>query len=245
MSASLLVLVLSAAPGVEKQTLSACIGNSTKAQEAKLGARYLEALRGYSACAASECPDAIRADCGKGLTEVEALVPTVVFAVRDEKGLDVSDAVLTLDGEPVPLDGKPRQLDPGRHRLVVSKGAQTLDQPLIVTAGEKSRVVTLSLVTLVVPNPPPEPVPQPSPSTRLGPWVLGGVALVATGVFTGFGLAGRAAWTQLSQKPCAATRTCLEADQAPIRSQFLIADSALAVALTAGVAALVWWFLPP
>lgn len=244
MTASLLTLLVLTAPPVEKRTLSTCIADSTKAQEAKLGARYLEALRGYSACAASECPDAIRADCGKGLAEVEALVPTVVFAVRDEKGLDVSDAALTLDGEPVPLDGKPRQLDPGPHQLVVSRGTQTLKQPLIVSAGEKSRVVALSLATLVVPNTPPEPLP-PSATTRLGPWILGGVAVVAAGLFTGFGLAGREAWTQLSQKPCAATRTCLEADQAPIRSQFLIADSSLAVALTAGVAALVWWFLPP
>lgn len=244
MSAALAVVISLAAAPADKQRLSTCIAASTSAQEAKLAARYLEALRGYSACSASECPDAIRADCGKGLVEVEALVPSVVFAVRDFKGLDVSDATLSLDGNVVAIDGKPLQLDPGPHQLLVTRGAESLSQALIVTAGEKSRVVTLTVPSLSAPGSLPEPS-RPQASSRLGPWILGGVAVVAAGLFAGFGWAGRNAWTQLSQKPCAATRTCVEADQAPIRSQFLIADSSLAVALTAGAAALVWWFLPP
>lgn len=249
-AALVLLIVAGAAPAPDKRKVAACIDASTKAQQSKLEARYGEAQRAFAACSASECPDAIRADCAKGLAEVEALIPSVVFAVRDERGLDVSGATLLLDGTEVRLDGKPLPLEVGPHRLSLKRGSVVLNQTLIVTAGEKGRVVSLTLPREEVAKAPPDELPQPSPSApaasgpRIGAFILLGVAVAGAAAFTGFGLAGREAYTKLSQQPCASTRTCLESDQAPIRSQFLIADASLAVALTAGVGALVWLLWP-
>jgi hypothetical protein len=244
------LIVVGAAPVPDKRKVAACIDASTRGQQSKLTARYGEAQRAFAACSASECPDAIRADCAKGLAEVDALIPSVVFAVRDERGLDVNDATLLLDDAEVRLDGKPLPLEVGPHQLSLKRGSVAVNQTLIVTAGEKGRVVSLTLPREEVATAPRDELPKTSPSApaasgpRIGAFILLGIAGVGAAAFTGFGLAGRGAYTKLSQQPCASTKTCMESEQAPIRSQFLVADASLAVALTAGIGALVWLLWP-
>lgn len=252
---ALLHLALAAAP--DKRSVAACIAASEAAQTSALAGRYHEAAQRFAACSQPECPPAIRVDCARGLGQAEALAPTVVFAVRDDRGGDLPDAVLTVDGGPaLALDGKPVAIEAGKHQVRVVRGEQAVEQALVIVAGEKARAVAFVLqpaAKLLVPQPrestfevlpSPKPTEARSRATRVGPWVLTGVALVGGALFTGFGLAGRGGWLELSQRPCASSRTCLEADQAPIRQQLLVADVALGVGLAAAVGALVWWLLP-
>lgn len=243
MTALVASLVLLAGP----RPVATCIAASERAQTAKLAARYREAKEGFTTCSHPDCPQAIRVDCAKGLTELEALEPTVVFAVRDEKGLDVPQAELLVDGAKVSLDGRPLPLDPGPHAILVRRGRSEATQTVVVSAGEKGRVLTFTAPPEVLSNPEVTPPPTSAPASKkslVGPIVVSALSVVGFGLFAGFGLAGLDAYGKLERQPCAVTKTCLESQQAPIRTQFLVADIGLVTGIVAAIGALVWWLVP-
>lgn len=245
MTALIVVSLLCAAPP-DKRPVATCIAASEAAQQAKLSGRYREASVDFATCSHPDCPGAIRVDCAKGLQEVEALEPTVVFAVRDEKGLDVAQVELFVDGAPVVLDGRPLPLDPGPHVVLVRRGRAETSQTVVVSAGEKGRRLAFSSPTegpvlsgagLVTPAAPPT-------KSLVGPVLVTVLSVVGFGLFAGFGLSGVDSWTKLSMQPCAASKMCLEEQQVPIRTRFLVADLGLGLGVAAAIGALIWWLVP-
>lgn len=227
--------------------VATCIAASESAQTAKLAARYRQAREGFTTCSHPDCPQAIRVDCAKGLTEIDTLEPTVVFAVRDEKGLDVPQAELLVDGAKVSLDGRPLPLDPGPHAIVVKRGKSEATQTVVVSAGEKGRVLTFTAPPEVLASPELPPTQAPTAASKkslVGPITVSALSVVGFALFTGFGLAGVDAYRALEREPCAATKTCLESQQAPIRTQFLVADLGLGLGIAAAIGALIWWLVP-
>lgn len=239
MTSWLVALIVTSGPPV--RSVASCISASESAQEAKLAARYQTARLGFTVCSQPGCPAAIRVDCANALAELDALTPTLVFAVRDEAGLDLPDAEIVVDGVSRSVDGLPVPLDPGPHQVVVRRGTNSLTQTVMVSAAEKGRVVTFTLKPVVGATVAPT---APAGRSLVGPITVSVVAAIGLGLFTGLGLSGSSAWERLNREPCAATRTCAEAQYAPIRTQFLVADLGLGVGLTAAVAALVWWLWP-
>jgi hypothetical protein len=147
-SLSLFVAVIVAAK--EPDMLDACIGDSESAQRLRREGDLLKARAAFGRCRISQCPKAIRADCLRWFDEVDASIPSVLILPR-EGGRDLLDANVTIDGQALPLDGQPVEVNPGPHEVVVKrKGEQSKSVPLVAAASEKNR----RLVVEFTPAPP-------------------------------------------------------------------------------------------
>jgi hypothetical protein len=179
--AILLQSALAATVPSERAQIQACIRASTKGQDLRDQGKLLEARTEFRACAIEACPKAIRTDCARWALDVEKEVPSVVLVVR-EGGADVSGVAVSLDSAQVPLDGRPLEVNPGRHRVTAKKGNLLRELPVIVSTGEKDRLIVVAwssksteLPATTAPNPTPAdstaPVASPPPPVSRAPEV--------------------------------------------------------------------------
>jgi hypothetical protein len=192
----------------EKQV---CFAAADDAQQQRIDGK-LKAAR-------ADCPALVRSDCEKWMTEVLALLPTIVLAVRDAQGNDVAVADVWIDGAAMEhgLDGKPIEVDPGMHtlRVVSSATGQSAEDHVLVREGEKGRAVSVTLgasngvassggaATLppaATSEAPRSGGEEPARSWSPSPWtwVLGGVGVVAVGVGAALELSVNAQASSLS-----------------------------------------------
>lgn len=137
-----------------------------------------------------------RKDCVMWLEEIEAAMPTVVFAARDESGRDVATASVEVDDVVVQesLDGKPQEIDPGQHKVVFrSQGFPAVEQSVLIVDAEKGKVVSVTFARPAPEKPkaaapPPAPPQDATPSLfdNPWPWVVGGAGLATAGVGVAF-----------------------------------------------------------
>jgi len=237
-----------AAPDPKK----ACLNQHEAAQTFRRSGKLLEARDAILVCSREECPAAVRADCGAWLDGVTKNIPSLVFRVKlDDR--DVSDVRVSVDGKVVTsrLDGTPYELNPGAHALRFEYATfAPIEQDLLILEGEKNRVVSANFVNAVAASKEPASKPpeglapiettyRPTPAMT---YVLGGVALAGYGSFTAFALLGQSKKKDL-ETTC--RPTCTDDELQPVRTQFLIADISLAVAITSTLAAGVVYFTRP
>lgn len=145
-SAVALALVATATPA-QADARAECVTASEKAQQARNAGRLSEARGQLVICGRSECPKLIQSDCTNWMSEVIAILPTVIPSAKDRKGRDLIDVKVLLDGKVVSetLDGKPFPVDPGVHVFKFeTKGAPPVDEKIVVKQGEKNRIVTVT-----------------------------------------------------------------------------------------------------
>jgi hypothetical protein len=136
----------------------------------------------FAACAA-QCPSDARVACERRRDELERLVPTVAFAVRED-GHDL-DAFVTIDENPTPLPvGRSTRLDPGIHRIQwksITGAPREGTEMVTVFEGQRGRFVVLEAAKKA----PPSSAAEPSKSD-LWPWFLigaGGLLILGGGVY--------------------------------------------------------------
>jgi hypothetical protein len=172
-----------------------CIAAAERGQAQRDDGKYRAAREAFVACSQDACPRVIQQSCTKWLHDLEESTPTIVLGAKDEHGTDLTDVTVTLDGAPFAtlLDGKPIALDSGPHVLTFQReGGQPVEQKLLVRAGERARVVSVTLPsaggepsstgpTEAEKVPPPEPLLSPRHVTAsaiaLGALVAGGTGL--------------------------------------------------------------------
>jgi len=143
-----------------------CVRAVEHAQNVRLDGKLREAREGFMTCARAVCPDAIRQDCTRWITEVDASLPSVVFEGVWADGRDVTGMTVWLDGKSLAgaEPGRAVALDPGEHtfRFDVS-GAASIETRNVVREGEKNRILRVTFT----PNAPSEPtvVGPPAPAT--------------------------------------------------------------------------------
>ncbi|HEY8086577.1 MAG TPA: hypothetical protein VIF09_01990 [Polyangiaceae bacterium] len=229
-------------PAAAADTKQECLASSDQGQSLRDDGKYQRAREAFASCAKDACPSIVRRDCMKWLADLEQQWPSVVVGAKDERGADLVDATLKIDGVPVGsrLDGKPLPVDPGVHTFhVEAAGYPPVEQHVVVRAGEKSRLIA---VTLAKPAPPvtaaaaaapvsaPPDTHGPTPqATRTSAWVFGGLAIVAFGTDAYFGLSGLSDRSHLKSDPCARTASCSQSSVDSIKTKFTVADIALGV----------------
>src|SRR4051794_8092328 len=77
---------------------TACLPAYEAGQKLRLDGRLNEARAQLIACAQSTCPLQVKTDCTQWLGEIEATLPSVVFAATDDHGNDVVDVRVWMDG---------------------------------------------------------------------------------------------------------------------------------------------------
>lgn len=200
-----------------------CARTSEAGQRSRAEGHLHAARDRFRVCAQEECPDVVRHDCVVWLEEIEAALPSVVFAVTDENGNDVHGAQILVDGQVVGADGKAFSLDPGSHavRAVLANG-RAVEKEIQVAEGVKRRLVALALPPSSDASSaaaPPAPVAAAeAPSRTLG-WVLGGTGVAVLGVTAYLGLSGlsRAHDLESSCKP-----NCDPTDVDDLRTRFRV-----------------------
>jgi hypothetical protein len=158
-------------------------------------------------CAAPSCPEDIRKECLSHVDEVNAEIPTVIFAAKDAAGADLSAVKVMMDGEVLAerLEGSALSIDPGTHTFTFERAGQaSVTKEFTIQQAQKDR---RELITFAVPGAATATALQPSPAApspmetgqggqrdqglgtrRILAIVAGGVGVVGLGVGTAFGV---------------------------------------------------------
>jgi len=123
-------------------TKDECIAANETAQDLRQAGKLLEARTKLILCVATSCPGPLREDCAQRLSEIAAVMPSVVFEVKDGTGADLSSVTVAIDGQALPekLDGRPIAVDPAEHRFVFkTESGATAERTFVIREGEKDR----------------------------------------------------------------------------------------------------------
>jgi hypothetical protein len=213
-----------------------------EAQVLQKKGKYVEAGKRALGCTNTACGDVVTAECTKVYELIAKATPTVVLAARDPDQNDLVNVRASVDGVVVrdQLDGVPLSLDPGVHVFrFEAPNLPPVERSQIVHAGEKLRIVSVTLGEPKPPLPvqpqPPFPVPaikEPNPmlsrSAAVATGIVGGLGLLAVG---GFGLLRWSAgqdYDHLSST-CGVTSTCNPSDVDSLRNKYVLSDVLLGV----------------
>jgi hypothetical protein len=250
---SRLLLLLCAtvlAPSLARaESKEACVSAYENSQLHRLHGRYVAARDALLVCVQTTCPNVLRADCLNWLPEVEASLPSLVFAVTDLRGNDLPDARVYVNGKLLEgwSSGRAQAFDPGVYTLrFEASGRRAEEQTLTVREAEKNRLVRARLGDgdEAESAAPAQGVTSDELATERAPRVhipltsyfLGGTSIVSLGAALYFGVSGKKEYDRLD-KACAPT--CRESQTQEGRRNYILADVTLGIGIAAGAAA-VW-----
>ena len=166
LSAALLggLLVIAGQARAQSPTKEVCLEAHGKGQDLREGGKISAARAQFLQCAQSTCPEMVQADCARFGEELQRIVPTVTFAARDGAGSDVADTTVFVDNVQITaaLSGQSYEVDPGPRTIRFVHGGKTIEQRVIISQGEKGRVVAVTFGE-------PAPGSAPAGSVSTGP----------------------------------------------------------------------------
>jgi len=241
-AAAPLLAVLCVASSV-RADVQACIDAHGAGQELRKQGKLKDAKAQFIKCAAEECPTVIRQDCDMFLRDLSKIMPTVVLAAVDEKGNDLANVRVVIDGRPLvgELNGRSIQIDPGPHQfLFISEDGREMKKTVVVREGDRARPIQVTFAAVGQAPPaqptsamPPPSAPAPAPDTSAGSgsktaaYVFAGLGLAAVGAFAYFGLTGMREENDLEES---CSPNCTDEQVNVIRKNYMLADISLGVA---------------
>lgn len=233
LGASAAVLPLEAA-AVDKK---ACFAAHESGQQARNDGKLTAAREQLLVCADAACPDVVRAECAKWVTEITQQQPSLVFAVTDAQGKDVAVVSITVDGKEIAtrLDGNPIAVDPGPHKLTFRiAGQPERTEEIVLRAGEQNRLIKVTWADgAAAPPVGPKAATDSSSGPEVHPaaWVLGTAGIIGLGLFAAFAALGNAEYAEAeapaSEGGCAPS--CSEDIVDSVFTKHLVADISLGV----------------
>jgi hypothetical protein len=169
-------------------TKQECLAANDKAQDLRNAGKLKDAREQLAVCISQSCPGPVRDDCTQRLTEIATAQPSVVFAVKDGGGNDLSAVSVTVDGQPLVgrLDGSAIDVDPGDHVFRFESGGAVANKHFVVREGEKGR--REAIVVRATPAPAgPVPSEQSGSTQRTAGLVVGGVGVAGVVIGSIFG----------------------------------------------------------
>lgn len=168
-----------------------CVQRFEDGQRLRKEGKLKAAAEALIACSQPSCPAFISKECTSLYSEAQASLPSVTIRATDGQGQLLTAVSVYMDGELVSktLDGRAVALDPGVHEFrFETEGKPTIESKVLVSEGEKNKVVTVDFPAPMEAKPEPKPVTPPPPvpeksSPPIAAYVVGGVGLaaVATG----------------------------------------------------------------
>lgn len=243
-------LVSARAPAADPDEKTQCIGASDQGQQLRDDGKFKLAREAFTRCSRATCPGMVRQECAQWLVDLDAKAPTVVIDATDDKGNDLVDVTVAVDGVALAakLDGLPMTVDGGDHVFrYETPGFPPVEDNVTIRAGEKNRVLKVRFI----PSPPPSsPGPSaPAPESRrssappMPAWIFTGVAVGAFASETYFGLAGISQFNQ-DKAPGGCAGHCTPSEIASLKTQFTIADVSLGIGVVSACFA-AYFFLRP
>jgi len=167
-----------------------CFDAAEKAQKLKDDKKLTEARPALLTCSRDVCPQQVRTDCVKWLNEVDTGMSTVVVRARDADGHDVIDVKVYVDDQLLlpKLQGTAVAVDPGQHHVRYEfPNGKVIEENVLIAEGEKDRVLRVEVKNDTAPAGGGTGGAETTASHGPGPvpWIIGGVGVVALGVFIG------------------------------------------------------------
>lgn len=215
-----------------------CATAADQAQQFRDEGKYRRAREQLLVCARETCPGPIKRDCAEWLAQLESIAPTVVFTAK-EAAKDLSNVKVSVDGVVVTerLDGKPVQMDLGKHIVRFEYGGTTKEEEVVMGAGQKNRIISTTFGQAAAAKPVPVPTAtegRSEPGSLVPALILGGVGVAALGSFAFFGLSGKGDVDDM-ETDCKPNCEPSRVDSA--KTKLLVADISLGVGIVAlGVA---------
>lgn len=191
-----------------------CAAQTNEALSARDNDQLKKAREVFTACAQA-CAGDFQTRCRDEFRKVDALVPSVIFQVKDGSGVALSSVRIKVNGQPLTerLTGDAYELDPGTYTFSFSADG-LLDGELkdfLLSKTEKNKAVSITLKSAsATPSAPGTTTGTPdttsAPSSGLGTQrilgiTLGGVGLVGIVVGSVFGLQASSKWSD-AQSQC-------------------------------------------
>ncbi|MBS1119346.1 MAG: hypothetical protein H6Q90_1574 [Deltaproteobacteria bacterium] len=122
-----------------------CVDAHSRGQDAKDQGKLSLARKLFMTCAQTSCPALVQGDCARFADDLTRLQPSLSFAARDSSGADLPDTSVYVDDVLVVTrldDGKPHDVDPGKHVVKFSHDGKEKVLTIVVGTGDKGRAVT-------------------------------------------------------------------------------------------------------
>ncbi|HEY2370112.1 MAG TPA: hypothetical protein VGH87_27125 [Polyangiaceae bacterium] len=233
---------------------AACFDASEKAQKLKNDKKLSDARQQFIICARELCPQVVRVECAKSLTEVESGLSTVVVRARDADGKDLIDVKVYVDGNLLlpKLQGTAVPMDPGAHKFRYEfPDGRSYEEDVLIAEGEKDRVIRAELKG------------ESAGGSHGGvggggggggvgggethsgggagpvPWIIGGVGVVSLGVFIGLQVDAQGTYSNL-KNGCGVTKTCDPGTVSSLGTEFGVSGVFLAIGAAALVTGVAW-----
>lgn len=241
LAAAALVAVVLASPAARADRKQVCVeayGNAQRLQrDRKLRAAHAQLV----ICVSDDCPAAIRPECVKWLTDVEAAQPSIVVSAKDERGEETTQVSVTIDGEALLArnDGRAVEVDPGEHvfRFKTPSG-KVLEQRLVIQEGDRRRKLVVDFTAVAAKPAGPGDAAEPASHSSIptSAYALGGIGLAAASAGIFLDVTGKNRESDL-KSTCAPS--CAQSDVDSMRRQVLIGDVLIGVGVI-GIGAAVW-----
>jgi len=195
-----------------------CLDAHGKGQDAKEQGKLTLARKLFLTCAQPSCPTLVSNDCARFADDLTRQQPSISLAARDGSGTDLPDTTVYIDDVLVATrldDGRPHDVDPGKHVIRFTNGGKEQTVTIVIGAGEQGRTVAATfgqpkaggpnLTSSSSPAAPKPAAPQDIHPTGAKALMIGGlVVTVAGAAFGAFELSRVPSQCSISTNQCAA-----------------------------------------
>jgi hypothetical protein len=210
--------------------VQACVEAHSEAQLKRDESDFLTARELFGRCIENECPEPIRMECAALLSKLEESMPSVVLTAKDDRGNDVLNVKVELDGKPYldALSGRATAVNPGSRRFVFLRpdGTRTTVTALILEGVKGRELVGRFSPTAHAPAAAQQPVTTGSGRETVA-YVLGGAGMLALGAFGYFALSGK---SELDHLRATCAPNCSDSKASAVSANYLLADISLIAA---------------
>jgi len=223
----------------------ACIAAADDGQKLRDENKLTAAREKFILCASKSCPGAVAKECSQWLAETERDMPSVTFRAKDDRGKEILDVRVLIDGTAVAesIEARALPLDPGEHKVRFERSdGKSVEDKVVVRPAEKNKLIEMSFgpatpATTTTPanNQPGTPTTQTPPAEPskgfqipvLG-WVGAGVAVVGVGMMAFFAISANGDEKDL-RSSCAPN--CTQDDKDSLDKKVVFANVGMAIGI--------------
>ncbi len=140
----LVALIAFSVPAFAGPSKDECVDAHSKGQDAKDAGKLSLARKLFLTCAQPSCPSLVQGDCARFADELSRMQPTISLVARDTNGADLPDTTVYIDDMLTVTrldDGKPHEIDPGKHVVKFTNAGRDRVITIVIGAGEQGRTV--------------------------------------------------------------------------------------------------------
>lgn len=143
----LVALIAISVPAFAGPSKDECVDAHSKGQDAKDAGKLSLARKLFLTCAQSSCPQIVENDCARFADELSRMQPSISLVARDTNGADLPDTTVYVDDVLMVTrldDGKPHEIDPGKHVVKFTNAGRDRVITVVIGSGEQGRTVAAS-----------------------------------------------------------------------------------------------------